>query len=302
MFSKILIPVDETEVSATVLTRCSRLLEIPGVHVKLITVAPVTPAQAADPRYRNDSLFDPLRAMLDVLRDQLLRRIIPAKAEVLFGEPATEILREVARGEFDLIAMNSHGRAGLSRVLFGSVAQKVLQASPVPLLLFRPLLRPDGTTSPVDPPRAAPFQRILVPLDGSENAEEIFAVAETLARVTRATLVFFTAIPGGPEEATARGLAMEYLSRRAAAFGLVGLKTEAIVRPGAAAEEILALARDREIDAIAMCTHGHSGAGTAAYGSNAERILSRAHVPLIVLRNRRYRAAMTRNASQEVNS
>lgn len=52
--------------------------------------------------------------------------------------PAGGILAETRRGEMDLVAMATHGRGGLRRLLLGSVAETVLEASPVPVLMFRP--------------------------------------------------------------------------------------------------------------------------------------------------------------------
>ena len=58
--------------------------------------------------------------------------------EVLFGRPAERIAEYATKEEFDLIAMSTHGRSGFSRWVFGSVAQKVLRAVTVPILLIRP--------------------------------------------------------------------------------------------------------------------------------------------------------------------
>ncbi|HEY0734801.1 MAG TPA: universal stress protein [Herpetosiphonaceae bacterium] len=58
---------------------------------------------------------------------------------VRFGDPAEEIVAYARSGHVDMIAMATHGRAGISRLLVGSVAERVLKASPVPVLLVRPV-------------------------------------------------------------------------------------------------------------------------------------------------------------------
>jgi len=62
-----------------------------------------------------------------------------AKTKVVMGEdPAAEILGYVRREKVDLIALATHGRTGLARLLLGSVAAKLLRAREAPLLLVRP--------------------------------------------------------------------------------------------------------------------------------------------------------------------
>ncbi|MBX3014804.1 MAG: universal stress protein [Caldilineaceae bacterium] len=56
---------------------------------------------------------------------------------VRVGEPVAQILAAVENGIYDLIAMATRGRTGLSRLLLGSVAENVLRQSPIPLLLMR---------------------------------------------------------------------------------------------------------------------------------------------------------------------
>ena len=71
-----------------------------------------------------------------------------------------------------MLALATHGRSGIGRWAYGSVADQVLHTTPKPLLL----VRPDGWAAV---PRA--IQRIVVPLDGSPEAETAFQLAEPLA-------------------------------------------------------------------------------------------------------------------------
>jgi nucleotide-binding universal stress UspA family protein len=67
------------------------------------------------------------------------------------GDPATEILSEASAKECDLIALGTHGRTGLDRLLMGSVAQKVLQGAGCPLLVVR--VRAEAPSAPVSLPQ-----------------------------------------------------------------------------------------------------------------------------------------------------
>lgn len=60
-------------------------------------------------------------------------------AVVRFGDPAEEILTCIQDEDVDLVAMTTHSRSGLSRLLYGSVASEVLHQARVPLLLYRPI-------------------------------------------------------------------------------------------------------------------------------------------------------------------
>ena len=61
--------------------------------------------------------------------------------EVTFGEPAEEIVNFVNFTPVDLVAMTTHGRTGLSKMLFGNVAEALLRRVNVPVLILRPFER-----------------------------------------------------------------------------------------------------------------------------------------------------------------
>ncbi|MBI4337644.1 MAG: universal stress protein, partial [Chloroflexi bacterium] len=54
------------------------------------------------------------------------------------GDAASQIIRYVKERGIDLVAISTHGRSGLSRLVFGSVAEKVLREAGVPVLLIKP--------------------------------------------------------------------------------------------------------------------------------------------------------------------
>lgn len=64
-------------------------------------------------------------------------RLQGAEALLLRGQPANEILAAIERTKADLVVIGTHGRHGLGRFLLGSVAEKVVRASPVPVLTVR---------------------------------------------------------------------------------------------------------------------------------------------------------------------
>ena len=79
------------------------------------------------------------------LKAELLQWVAGLRAEgytvssdVRFGEPSAEIIKFIHEEEIDCIALTTHSRTGLSRLLLGSVAEQILRNVSIPLLLLRP--------------------------------------------------------------------------------------------------------------------------------------------------------------------
>ena len=76
-----------------------------------------------------------LLAYMGTLLPGLAKAGRPVKRQIRMGHPAEEIINEVERSDADLVVMSSHGRTGIARATLGSVADRVLRTSPVPVLL-----------------------------------------------------------------------------------------------------------------------------------------------------------------------
>ena len=157
------------------------------------------------------------------------------------------------------------------------------------------------------------YQRILVPLDGSERAASALVHAESLAKLANATLVLLQVIPSAAmlvsetavgssgmglptvdpfvsasqyesiEQTLATG-ANETLDAAAAPLIANGITVETIILKGAPADSILAYAREQHIDLIVMSTHGRSGLARLVYGSVAESVLHHSPCPVLLVR------------------
>jgi nucleotide-binding universal stress UspA family protein len=75
---------------------------------------------------------------LDKIAREGLGGTVPYESLVRIGEPATEIVEAGEDTDVDLIAMATHGRGGVSRLLIGSVTEAAMRRSPRPLLIVRP--------------------------------------------------------------------------------------------------------------------------------------------------------------------
>jgi len=74
---------------------------------------------------------------LNKIVKKLVAKGLPAKAEVLIGDPAEKIVTYAEKCQFDIIIMASHGRSGPGRWVLGSVAEKVFRGSCIPVLLIK---------------------------------------------------------------------------------------------------------------------------------------------------------------------
>jgi nucleotide-binding universal stress UspA family protein len=141
----------------------------------------------------------------------------------------------------------------------------------------------------VETAEPARFRRVLVPLDGSEAAEEILDAAERVAEAFSSKLYLFRAVPGGTDATGEARRAEEYLRRWQERLERRGRIAPVEVRIGPAAEQALEAIRERGLDAVALTTHGRTGWARALYGSVAEKLLREAGVPILAIRNQALR-------------
>ena len=142
------------------------------------------------------------------------------------------------------------------------------------------------------------YERVLIPLDGSELAETILPFAERIAGPVDAEVVLLavveplSAVAGlaaggvvGPDALLLRQMeAKHYLARVASRLETKGLRVRTHLGLGVPAAEIVGVAHSEGADLIAMTTHGRSGLGRAVFGSVAEAVLRTASVPVLMIR------------------
>jgi len=156
MFERILIPLDGSKVGEAALPviegLMSRLSPETKVEVTLFRAVPPTHWIAAGEigapvRYTEEELQIIKRTVTDYLDkagEGLRGRGAIVKTMVAAGNPAEEIIKAVDEIKADMVAMSTHGRSGISRWAFGSVAAKVLRGANVPVLTVR---APEGTVN-----------------------------------------------------------------------------------------------------------------------------------------------------------
>jgi nucleotide-binding universal stress UspA family protein len=147
MYSKILVPLDSSELAECSLEHVKRNTSTNGASevILLRVVEPTNSNDAAAWAQAGYMLADVERKNKDIAKkylsqveERLRSEGISARAEVIEGRAAESIIDYAEQNKVDLIIMSTHGRSGISRFAFGSVADKVARHSPIPVLIVSP--------------------------------------------------------------------------------------------------------------------------------------------------------------------
>lgn len=159
MYRRILVPLDGSDLAAAVLPHATELARILDAELILLQAVPSLAQLAAQMTsgYTGATGLPPvanpynLAAETHGAQTRAARDYLSATAKLLEsdgprvrwetveeGSPAQAILSRAENGQADLIAMSTHGRGGLGRLILGSVADEVLRNSTIPILLMRP--------------------------------------------------------------------------------------------------------------------------------------------------------------------
>jgi len=137
MFKKVLVPLDGSRLAEKVLPQVERISRCcqPEVHLfQVVVTYEIEPEKEKAERAR---LLRDAWQYLEKVAARLRKKKIKAHAVVAYGKDAVQICEYARKNRLDLIIMATHGRSGFSRWALGSVADKVLNCSHVPVLLVR---------------------------------------------------------------------------------------------------------------------------------------------------------------------
>jgi nucleotide-binding universal stress UspA family protein len=126
------------------------------------------------------------------------------------------------------------------------------------------------------------YERILVPLDGSELAEGALPYAEGIATRLGSEVILLTV--SAPGDCLERPLGA-YLEKKAGELLSSGVAASPLVVEGDAASEILNLAEQNHVGLIIISTHGRSGISRWALGNIANKVLRASHIPTLLIKS-----------------
>jgi nucleotide-binding universal stress UspA family protein len=137
MFKKILVPLDGSKLAEGILPRVEWLAKIHEGEVTLLRVALAHIFPGQDPVQHQVNVVREAEEYLAKIESALRSVGVKINSVVLYGNDAQEIVDHARDRDFDLIAMSTHGRTGLTQFVLGSVANKIIHTSTVPILLCR---------------------------------------------------------------------------------------------------------------------------------------------------------------------
>jgi nucleotide-binding universal stress UspA family protein len=228
-----------------------------------------------DVRQFCSSLLDPSGQRVDI-------RVMP-------GDAAREIRREAELRPYDLLILGTHGRSGFERMFLGSVTEKVLRSTRVPVLTIPPPVREAG---------APLYKTILCPLDFSAASVRALEYAFSLAKEADARLILLHAIEDLPVSAAAEAFLHVNVSDYAAQLeqdaatqlrALVPEEARVWARPeerivtGRAYQEILKVVADEDVELVVMGVQGKGTIDRFVFGSTTHRVIREVRCPVLTL-------------------
>lgn len=133
---RILVAVDGSDFSDVAVDQAISLGGICNSHIYLISVVDLYPEQMEVAPALVEKMSEEVRDNLEKARIKVEKANIPCETIVhMGGKPHEFIVQEAKEKSIDLIAMGTHGRSGLKRILMGSVAQNVIGHAPCPVIV-----------------------------------------------------------------------------------------------------------------------------------------------------------------------
>lgn len=287
MLRKILVPLDGSRLADEAL-RYATALSIPtATRLILMRVADDRSWSSVDASSaRHAAAGGAARYLLDVAA-QLTERGFQCETVVAFGDPAEEIAVEAHLRGTDLVVMSTHGRTGPQRWLFGSIAEKVIAAATVPVLVVR------GGNGGLRQRLLEKHPRLLVPVDESLAMEKVIEVAASLAEDLNGELLLLQVraqpLAGGRPATT--GDRREHPKGEDAAERVArGLRLRhpsvpffVLEHSGEIENAVASATAHQDVALVVIGAHRRGGKARTAVGDLTGRVLQRSAVPLVLV-------------------
>ncbi len=299
MFQRILVPLDGPPLAEVALAAAALLARRFEADVVLVRVAPDSLTDSSKATVQDEATTNP-HVYLEQVAHWLKSEGDVAHTAIVTEAVPEGIAHEATLDQADLIVMTTHGRKGVDALLHPSVTWQVLSRTSAPILACKCDVGDDTRHPPVQLPRfmTDPLAPILVPLDGSPQAERALPLAQELAQTFGNPLLLVRAVerPSVAGEATAyvpllsesaKALLEEargYLQRKRDELASVGLNVEIDCESGTAEQLIEQWAREREAGLVVMASHSRGWLGRMVFGSIAKGVLSQVQAPILLIR------------------
>jgi nucleotide-binding universal stress UspA family protein len=292
MIKKILCAIDRSPSSLQAFGYAIALARWQSARLTLLEVVEEAPLPGVSRARKSDGVPTETRTALerDLRRVLTARRASDVKVQILMrkGKVVETILAQARASRSRLVVIGSHGRAGVQRLVLGSVAERVLRLATCPVLTVRSGVRLARRSR-------SPFETILCPTDFSAAANKAVAYAKRLSEEANARLILMSAVewPFGEEvtsgavaelQKSIESSAMEALTRLLPRPASHGPDAEAIVTTGKASAAIIKVARARSVDLIVMGVSGRGALDVALLGSTTHHVIREGTWPVLTVR------------------
>ena len=295
MFDPILVPLDGSLLAECVLPQVIAIAQAFNSKIVLLHVMDKDPSDASA------QIIDLLnwqvnkteaKLYLERITDRLERVGLRTSAIVLEG-PVADSITEFARNQgMQLIILSSHGSSGLRKCGISRVTDTITLSAPTSILIVR-----------AQQTKEQPYERILVPLDGSWRAEYVLPMVTLLARFHKSQVQIVHVVktpemarhlPPAQEDidlsdrvvARNREEALRYLVQvqKGSPLAAIDVKTHLIISDNAPLA-IHQIVDQEKIDMVALNAHGYSGNAQWPYGSMVTNFILYGKVPLLIVQD-----------------
>jgi nucleotide-binding universal stress UspA family protein len=263
MYEDILLPFDGSDGAAEALHHAAEIAHWADATIHVLFVADTTRDSVTVVETQVvDALVQESEDIVAEAEKTLNTLGVDYDSDVVQGHPAPTIVEYAERYEYDLIVMPTHGREAVSRYLIGSVTEKVVRLSFVPVLTAR--MQPDEQL-------VIPYESLLIPTDGSAGATHAAEHGLSLAAALDATVYVLSVVDGtslgldvrstisGREREQAATDAVDDIVSEAETRGVSN--TVRHVEHGSPIELILETIESNDIHAVVTGTTGRRGSG-----------------------------------------
>jgi nucleotide-binding universal stress UspA family protein len=285
MYENVLLPFDDSDGAAEVLHHAAEIAHWADATIRVLYVADTNrDSVTVVDGHTVDVLEREGRDIVEEAARTLETLGVSYRTDVVQGDPAPTIVEYAEEYDQDLIVMPTHGREGVSRYLVGSVSEKVVRLSPVPVLSAR--MQPDETL-------VFPYESVLVPTDGSDAATHAADHLLEFAAALDATVHVLSVVDdsalgpdvrsavAGKESEQAAAEAIETIVSAAEGHGITDVVRH--VEHGRPAEVILDCIGTNDVHVVGMGTTGRRGTDRILLGSVAEKTVRSAPVPVVTV-------------------
>jgi nucleotide-binding universal stress UspA family protein len=303
MFDTILVPLDGSQLAECVLPHIVAIARSFDAEITLLRML------EKNQEGTSAQLFDFLNwqinkteaeLYLEKIRVQLQESGLRARSTVLEGLAAEGITEYAQSQGMKLVILSSHGSSGLTQWGISSITQKIILSAPTSVLIIR---AHQYNAYPVELSEPPAYQRILVPLDGSQRAENVLPIITQLAHIHKSQIHIVQVVqtpemvrqlPPAPEDIELARRVVER-NQEEAGYYLEQVKSRSyleniavqthLISGDNAATALHQLEEQEHIDMVTLSAHGYSGNHQWPYGSMVNNFIFYGKAPLLIVQD-----------------